>query len=266
MPEGPECKIIAEYLKKSICDTQLTNIIIHPKSRYTRHGPPVNFEKLEYPREIDDVGVKGKLIWIKTGQYYILNTLGMSGMWTLKNGKHCDVELCLQAKPNIFFKDMRHFGTLKIVDQQGFDKKLASIGYDVFDFCDFKTFSELLSKKSSWTLPKFLMSQKHISGIGNYLKCEILYRLKVSPHRLIRDLSTEEITKLYDLVQELPVSSYTAQGVSIRDYQPPEKYRDGLKKFALLVYNHDVDSHGYQVIRETTSDRRTTHWVHELQK
>ena len=41
-----------------------------------------------------------------------------------------------------------------------------------------------------------MMEQKIISGIGNYLKSEILYQSRISPHVLIHDLPDDKLREL----------------------------------------------------------------------
>ena len=81
-----------------------------------------------------------------------------------------------------------------------------------------------------------------------------------------------EVGKLADFIvldqniMEIPRRSYNHQGVSIRDYVPPENYREQLDEFKLHVYGRKTDDNGYKIIRIQTSDKRTTHYVPEIQK
>ena len=281
MPEGPECKIIGEYLNNKLKDTKCMGMLIHENSRYARHKKPENFDKLKFPLTITSVNVKGKLIWFSfSNGMYMLNTLGMSGIWTTSKTKHCDFEIIYTNQDlkklsedmvihcnSIYFKDVRHFGTLKILEnKQQLDKKLKTIGHDVLNLdINFEQFEKLLLKRSDWTLPKFLMNQKYLSGIGNYLKSEILYDCRISPHTKIKDLNKDLINQLFNSISKIPIQSYNSQGVSLRDYEPPEKYRSQLESFELKVYDNDIDENGYTIIREKTDDKRTTHWVPQIQ-
>lgn len=276
MPEGPECKIIGEYLHNKLENVNCVGMIFHKNSRYSKHSLPKRFTELTYPFKIRSVNVKGKLIWFEFDNgLYMLNTLGMSGMWTQKQVKHCDFEILYtksEIKENIkldtiFFKDMRHFGTVKFVNLDELNDKLRTIGRDVIEEkISLEEFKDLLHKRRNWTLPKFLMNQRYLSGIGNYLKSEILYLSKISPFRNISDLDNDDIKILLQNIMEIPRKSYRHQGVSIRDYVPPENYREQLDEFKLHVYGRKTDDNGYKIIRIQTSDKRTTHYVSEIQK
>ena len=276
MPEGPECKIVGEYLHNKLENVNCVAMVFHKNSRYIKHSLPQRFSELTYPFKILSVNIKGKLIWFEFDNgLYMLNTLGMSGMWTQTKKKHCDFEIIYtksEVKENVkcesvFFKDMRHFGTIKFVNVDELNNKLRTIGRDVIEeSISLEEFKDLLYKRKNWTLPKFLMNQRYLSGIGNYLKCEILYLSKISPFKNISDLEDDEIKILLRNIMEIPRKSYRHQGVTIRDYTPPENYREQLEEFKLHVYGRKTDDKGYKIIRIQTTDKRTTHYVPEIQK
>ena len=255
MPEGPECKIVGEYLHNKLENVNCVAMVFHKNSRYSKHSLPQRFSELTYPFKIRSVNIKGKLIWFEFDNgLYMLNTLGMSGMWTQTKKKHCDFEIIYtksEVKANVkcesvFFKDMRHFGTIKFVNLDELNNKLRTIGRDVIEEqISLEEFKDLLYKRKNWTLPKFLMNQRYLSGIGNYLKCEILYLSKISPFKNISDLDDDEIKILLRNIMEIPRKSYCHQGVTIRDYIPPENYREQLDEFKLHVYGRKTDDNGY---------------------
>jgi formamidopyrimidine-DNA glycosylase len=109
------------------------------------------------------------------------------------------------------------------------------------------------------------MNQSVISGIGNYLKAEILYAAKISPHRLCKDLTEEEIKLIAEKSFEITNASYQSGGATIMTYRD-ENNEKGLYSRRFMVYNHKTDPKGNKVIKETTTDKRSTYWVPEVQK
>jgi len=275
MPEGPEVKVIGSQLDRILSGKKLENIAIHG-GRYEKHGAPEGWDLIAKNIKsteliIRSIETKGKLIyWKLSNGWYLLNTLGMSGCWRKQNSKHCDVSFSYETDEGdvkrIYFKDQRHFGTLKFVDQDGMAKKLRSIGPDVLtrDFT-LEKMKALFTKNTHWSLPKLLMNQRKISGIGNYLKCEILYAAKLSPHRKLSSLTDLEIESLYGYCRSIPLASLAKKGVSIRDYVTPDD-SEGSFQFSLKVYMKKKDPVGNKVKKEQTEDKRTTHWVPEVQK
>lgn len=264
MPEAPECRRTAEELNELLADSFIYDIAIL-SGRYKRHGEPDGMSKLRslMPIKINRVHVKGKFIWFELDkEVTIWNTLGMSGRWTTKPTKHSHVLIDTQENKT-YFDDVRNFGTLKICfDKNKLKKKLASLGPDILDSNnDLPSFKKRLELDGLKTKPvvEALMNQGVISGIGNYIKAEALYRARVSPHRLCGDLSPEDRNELCIAVLDIARESYDAYGLSIRDYISPAG-KKGV--FQLQIYGKT----GPGIIREATSDGRTTYWVPEIQK
>ena len=268
MPEGPEVKIITNSLNKLVKNTVLADLKIKG-GRYEKTTIE-NYDSFfllpESERKVISVNCKGKFIWFKFKTWSLWNTLGMSGGWTITDCKHCDIEF-ITNKTIIWFKDHRHFGTLKFCDSEKLlETKLNSIGYDMLsDDIDKNTFIKVLDKHHTKTLPKCLMNQSIFSGIGNYLKAEVLYASKISPFRKIKNLTYEEKVTLFNNIKSIIMASYRAGGASIRNYSDIYN-NDGKFTFEFKVYNQKEDSFGHKVEKVKTDDGRTTHWVEEIQK
>jgi len=270
MPEGPECHSIAKSLDELISSKNITDIKILG-GRYFTHKFPEGYEEFctnmkGSPTTVKSIRVKGKLIyWIFSNNFVMLNTLGMTGSWTKKHYKHCDVCVEYGEDKKIWFRDQRHFGTIKFIPESMLGQKLETLGCDILtnEFTE-SHWQYLCGRYSDKTLPALIMNQKRISGIGNYLKCEILYEAKISPFRKISEISTEDLMKVYKCIKVIPRASLKAKGVSIRDYNLPDG-SDGNYQFALKVYNKKKDSLGNKVKKSQTEDKRTTHWVPAVQ-
>jgi formamidopyrimidine-DNA glycosylase len=99
-----------------------------------------------------------------------------------------------------------------------------------------------------------------VAGVGNYLKSEILYASKISPHRKMSEIKEHELKLLYKKIIELANASLNSQGL-VNRYSLADKD----EQFILKVYMQKKDPLGNTVIREETKDKRTTHWVKEVQ-
>ena len=213
------------------------------------------------------VGVKGKLIfWILNNDHILLNTLGMTGHWSHEKVKYARLRFDFDTGDPVYFADTRNFGTLKFV--KGGNKlkqKLASLGPDMLsDAVTYSQFEEALDKKRHWAVCKALMDQSVVSGVGNYVKAESLYRARISPHRTVGSLNSTELRALFVAVKEVLVSSYNLQGASIRDYKNIDESQ-GKATTLFQVYGKSHDQLGNQVVKEETADKRVTHWVPTLQ-
>ena len=191
----------------------------------------------------------------------------MSAVWQKKKTKHSRFYIKTTYGNEVFFNDIRNFGTLKYVTtKKELDKKLMTLGPDVLSsYVATELFKERLDKKPKWSIAKALMNQTVVSGIGNYLKAEILYAAKISPHRLCKDLTKDEIESIAEKSFEITNASYQSGGATIMTYRD-ENNEKGLYSRRFMVYNHKTDPKGNKVIKETTTDKRSTYWVPEIQK
>lgn len=227
---------------------------------------------------IRSIDVKGKFMyWTLGDEWSLWCTYGMSGQWSTERSKHSAViilhrttrvgvlEDCL---PGICFNDPRHFGTLKFVKgHAALDKKLASLGPDMLSepSPDEAAFRQALLRKHDRTLAEVMMNQSVVSGVGNYVKAEALYLAELSPHRLVRDLTTEEIERLRVQVINVMKASYNNGGATIRSYANVDGTKgEAQRRFA--VYGNKEDLMGNPVTAEQTADGRTTWWVPAVQR
>jgi DNA-formamidopyrimidine glycosylase len=190
----------------------------------------------------------------------------MSGTWSKSQGKHSRIKLSLEDG-DVFFNDIRNFGTLKIV--KGKDlliNKLNSLGPDMLnDDIDDDLFSRRIKLCKKKTVTQAIMDQSIIAGVGNYLKAESLYISKISPHRSCEDLTSQEISLLNESIKKTIRASYETGGATISTYTGFEG-EIGEYSQRFLVYNQKTDPHGNPVIKEKTKDGRTTHWVPNIQR
>jgi formamidopyrimidine-DNA glycosylase len=249
----------------------LREVVIH-SGRYSRHGAPpgLNEAIASFPLLIENVDFHGKLIMFslkdQSGKpWWIWNTLGMSGGWRMKREKHSHVEF-VTDQGSFFFTDVRNFGTLRFTDNQKMtESKIRSIGPNhLHDSITDDLFENRLMKTPNSDICQALMNQSLIGGIGNYIKAEILYRSRISPYRKVKDLTKSEFSTLNLKTREVIHSSFENRGASIRTYFDVDG-ESGDFPFFFEVYGRSICENGFEVIREVTTDGRTTHWVPQLQ-
>lgn len=106
-----------------------------------------------------------------------------------------------------------------------------------------------------------IMNQKIFSGIGNYLKAEILYRARLKPQRKVSSLSDQELYNLYLLSIQTIKEAYSYGGLTIYNFWSPEGTKG---TFPIAVYGKKIDPNGYSVITDKVGGR-TNHWVPQIQ-
>ena len=265
MPEGTEVDWLQNFKGKTL---ETVGII---SGRYGKKKEIPGWERFNYPVLLKDINCKGKFIYFtfvdESEEYYMFNTLGMTGMWTNVHNKYARVCFFFKDSEPLYYTDVRNFGTLKVVNSiKDLNKKLDSLGPDVLNCdIDWQGFKNRFIGKPNKTIVECLMNQSVVSGIGNYLKSEILYASKISPYRQIKDITLNEWHDLYYNSIAIPMTSYKLGGATIKDYRQPNG-KEGAFSRRFAVYNCKTDPKNNIIIKETTKDKRSTYWVPEIQK
>lgn len=275
MPEGPELRRSRDHLQRYVGHTIVAVTVL--SGRYTTENLVGYGEWVRDRTPINDsvlgVDVKGKFMWWSLqDDWHLWCTYGMSGQWSSQPTQHCalflDIRSSTGTNGRLAFNDARHFGTLKFVKgRAALDKKLRSLGPDMLNdpSPDEATFRQALLRKHDQTLAEVMMNQSVVSGIGNYVKAEALYLAELSPHRTVRDLTTQEIERLRVQVINVMKASYNSGGATIRSYANVDGTKGGAQR-RFAVYGNKLDPMGNPVTKEETLDGRTTWWVPEIQR
>lgn len=272
MPELPEVARIAITLNEKLKGKKLNKINVL-SGRYFRHGNPIGMDAFveNLPMKVNQIDFFGKLIIFEFEnsegkKWWCWNTLGMSGGWRSTQTKHGHVEFSFDSG-SIWFTDVRNFGTLKFTDseKQTLIKKTSIGPNHLKDEITDEIFMKRLSKFPNADICQVLMNQNLIGGIGNYIKAEILYRSGISPHRKVNSLTKEEFSKLNQQCKYVINSSFQEGGSSFKNYFGLNG-ESGNFPFFFQVYGRSHCDRGFKTKIETTSDKRTTYWVPELQK
>lgn len=140
-------------------------------------------------------------------------------------------------------------------DQKSYQKYIDSHGYDIYCLNNFtfNNFKDIIKKfiktKPDIHISKVLIDQKMlVAGINNFMKSEILYDAKISPHKTLKQLTTTDIDNLYNSI------------CIISD----EMLEHGLENYNNRVYGKSKDNNN-NIIKEFTPDHKITYWVKSIQ-
>ena len=267
MPEGPECRSVAQALAQEWSNKKLEEVVIE-SGRYLKKEPSgFDVFSRNLPTTIVGAGVHGKFIYaICSNEFFIWFTLGMTGNFSQHTSKHTRVKFQFSDK-STWFEDQRNFGTIKFVKgKHHMIEKLESLGPDMLaeDVSDSK-FLERIRKKPDWPLCKVLMDQSIIAGVGNYIKCDSLWMARLAPNRLVKDCSDAELAILNRSIKNVMRESFSHGGATFSNFKNLNGTPGGYgKKF--LVYNKKEDLDGNPVIKEQTADGRASYWCPNIQQ
>ena len=274
MPEGPEVKYLTDFLNNNLKNKKLDKITIN-SGRYKKHGPPKGFENFvkNLPLKIKSINCYGKFIWweLFDSDITIWNTLGMSGWWTYDDTqKHNNLTFHIKGD-DIYFNDMRNFGTFNFCTKDNLEKKLEKFGPDILSIDKTKDeglllFQKKINKKRKDTyIASALLDQGIAAGCGNYIRSEVLYLAKISPYREISNVTDEELKLIWNSLKQIGYNYYDRKlGKKIGIIDGKFKFADDYGK-QFLVYKQQNDVKGNKIIREKIATR-SVHYVPKLQK
>ena len=298
MPEVIELRRYRDYLNSLLTEKELLELTIIG-GRYLRHGSFALYDEIvkNLPLRVEGVFTKGKFMYIAFhgNNIYLSITLGLQGGFTSiqldgeqeyyfpiasdyenfnqakvtnykKNAiKHRNILLRTRTH-NIYFYDVLNYGTLKGVLQDGLDKKLKDLGPDILDVSSDEFQTQLqLHKNNNKFIANVLLDQKVLSGIGNYLRSDILWLSRISPYRLTKDLTTNDICNIWKNCKLLTWGEYDFDEGVRRKYYSKKSLIPKHYNRLFFVYHQERDIYNNLVIHEKITKDRTIHWVKEVQ-
>ncbi len=224
MVEGPTAHLFAEKILAKFQGEIVNNLYIKSKRIYVDPNLIVG-------RKLQDCNARGKNIILIFNGYAIRLHLMLYGTIHLY-----DVNEDL-SKP---FKRVRlliNFNKGKLVvynapivelnTRDNIQKRLdETVGPDILDEeINLREIAESIKSLGNSTISKALLDQKLVSGIGNILRNEVLYRAKIHPETPIESLYIEKIMEILKIASEFSRKWYL------------QKKSGGRLKPLLKVYN-----------------------------
>ncbi|MDB5101067.1 MAG: DNA-(apurinic or apyrimidinic site) lyase / Formamidopyrimidine-DNA glycosylase [Cyanobacteria bacterium RYN_339] len=225
MPELPEVETVARDLAAQANGRTITGV-----------------EWLDWPRMIETpdeagfrAGIAGrKILAVARRAKWVLATLEggltlavhlrMSGSLVVYPADHpidpyTHLVLALDDGRRIFFRDVRKFGRVRLLDAAGLAALDAHHGVEpLSDGFTPAVFARILAGKSTRIKP-LLLDQALIAGLGNIYVDEALWHAKIHPERPAAAVQAKEAKALHGAIQEVLTKSITLGGSSFRDYR-----------------------------------------------
>jgi endonuclease VIII-like 1 len=221
MPEGPELKIMADYINHN------TKRKTFNKSYHVLKGNnPEQFTLLEnFNIDAESFGKELIIRFYNGSEIHKISVfMGMSGNW-----KWVPTESWNDTK----FVRMRLDSTdghslLLYGSYMGPKYRIGGFtgvkrGPDpTKEFSDFygNVKSNLHRKDFDGPICEVLLNQKYFNGIGNYLRSTILYYLDIDPFLKARDV-IENNDKILSMCRDIPIMAYNLNGGQLSDWKNP---------------------------------------------
>jgi formamidopyrimidine-DNA glycosylase len=229
MPELPEVETVMRGLQARLDGRRISRAMVHrPDMRFpfpaglaqTLQGAVV----LGFRRR-----AKYILMRLDAGQSVLIH-LGMSGRMVITETGRNDIplheHLTLETEDGarIGFVDPRRFGSVDLVATQAEDQHrlLVHLGPEPLERGFTRTHLQERLAGRITPIKAALLDQRNVAGLGNIYVCEALFRAKLSPERLARDVSPREAATLVREIKATLTEAIAAGGSSLRDYVQPD--------------------------------------------
>jgi len=295
MPEGPEVAVRAQelnlllvgkkYLEVKVISGSYKNKKDEVHSSFRSGIASLNRiakkpgSKLQFTR----VGAKGKYMyfelqlflenpqsgnWESKGYKYIGTHFMMTGKWLTQPAEHTRVELFYEKPgevPNsdednykiLYYDDLRDFGQLAVLTKSQLQEELNRLGPDILGKMTEKKFQDALEPANRSMVASALKEQNLISGIGNYMRADILYLAKIAPKRKLLSLNDHEWKALYEASRKVARDSFEAGGTAA--------YNSESGHYVPIIYGKKKDPNGNS-IETMKNGGQTIYWVPKIQK
>lgn len=254
MPEGPEVASFADDLNEAIGGKEIFDFKWDCSFSHFK-----NLDQVPLGTIVKKVRSRGKkIIFYLDNGGFLLSSLGMEGSWYLKEKEEKSSTLVHLFFEDVIlcYRDTRHFGHLEYYSTREELESRLDIGLDIlFDEISFNQWEEKIKEaikrhRKELSISEFLLEQRYISGIGNYLRAEIIYQSKVNALAPISTLSKEELERLLKFSIREARASYQGKGASLRTYKDM-KGNEG--KYHPVIYGKKLSPDGMEILK--TKDR-----------
>lgn len=217
MPEGPEIKLAADKIAKAIEGSEVVSIFF--AFDHLKH-----FESLLQGEKIESVKPRGKALLIRfSNELTIYSHNQLYGKWYTRLKRSGAPKTSRQLrlaihneKRSAYLYSASDIEVLRPAEVES-HSFLSKLGPDILDeHTTVETIQNVIIAKrfQNRQLGHLLLDQGWLSGIGNYLRSEILFLSKLPPSRRPRELSDEQITNLAEIIRAICRQSYETKGIT----------------------------------------------------
>jgi formamidopyrimidine-DNA glycosylase len=167
--------------------------------------------------------------------------------------------------PEVFFRDVRKFGKVRLLGQGQSDPRLDRLGVDALEASGEQLFR--LTRRRKAAIKNVLLQQSVIAGIGNIYADEGLFLARIRPTRRASSLTRRRCEELVGSLQRVLLRSIESGGSSISDFIAPDG-SDGLYQDERHAYGRGGEPcpRCGGLIRRLVLGQRSTHFCPRCQK
>lgn len=281
MPEGPEIRTMSDQLRSKILNLTCSHMIMLPKSRYWKapffSSCQIQYQDNENHRvynissNVVQVLSRGKkiIIELKTLNdtlFRMVSSCAMYGRWSWNQSKYTCLILVFDTFC-AFYDDVTNEGLFSICSYPSseYEHIFKNVGPDLMtEEVTYEIYKRVITNPriKNLKIMNFMMEQKYLSGIGNYLRAEILYKCRINPYRILGSFNENEIYMLFYYSKTTIWESYQSSGLTIQDYLDLTGNKG---VYNCVCYGRESDNNGFKIIKEDDGKQRKITWCPQLQ-
>ena len=200
----------------------------------------------------------------------LLIHLGMTGQITTCSPEvpvpaHTHVFLSLDDGREIRYTDIRRFGHMRLIANDAQESALGKLGLDPTEASEQEFIAKLSARQAR--VKALLLDQHVLRGMGNIYTDESLWRARIHPRRIARNLTHEEHRRLFTAVRGVLSEAILLRGSSISDYVDAEG-NPGEYQLRHRVYQREGEkcSRCKTLIRRETVAGRSSYFCPKCQR
>lgn len=232
MPELVEVTITSQQLHRECEGWYLSAITVH------KNVKKMSACSYTLPLYISSVWNKGKNIIFNLNdsngnRFNILSHMMLAGRWSVRecdkptydeNGNVINltrITLTLTRDNHtkyIHYCESQLLGEFHLLTQQEAEEKVSKVMPSIRDGLTCEQFCEGVRGRSKMIYPLIMDQKDVLSGVGNYIANEALYRAGIHPKTKANEIPYEQIMRLYNEIWNVCKESYAVGGVSVEDW------------------------------------------------
>jgi formamidopyrimidine-DNA glycosylase len=229
MPELPEVETVMRGLQAQLEGRRIVRAAVHRAGM--RFAFPPGLAEALTGAVVTGFRRRAKYLLMRlAGGQSVLIHLGMSGRMLIertgRNAMPAHEHLTIETEDGVVvgFVDPRRFGSVDLVAtaEEDSHRLLAGLGPEPLEpGFDAKVLARALDGRRT-PVKAALLDQRNVAGLGNIYVCEALFRARVAPMRLARDVTRPEVGRLVREIKATLGEAIAAGGSSLRDYVQPD--------------------------------------------
>jgi formamidopyrimidine-DNA glycosylase len=291
MPELPEVEVTRRALVPHLVGRRIREVVT-TKPSYFFLTPPERLKARLSGRRVVELERHGKYLVATlddarrlllhlgmTGQLFVAgsrsarlllsdhkSTLGPAEQPDFRPDRHTHLVLSFSdGAPDVYFRDIRKFGKVALLEPGEDDPRLEKLGIDALTTRGPDLHAASRSRKSP--VKSLLLEQSVVAGIGNIYADEALFFAGVRPTRAARSVTKDEYDAIATAVRRVLRRAIARGGSSIDDFVRPDGSDGGYQK-ERKVYAREGEpcSRCKTPIRRVVIGQRSSHYCLRCQR